>query len=278
MKHKLIFGLAAAALAFSACDDIDENDRYIPVDRPEPSDKVVLIEEFTGAMCANCPNGAAAVQQIKQTYGDQVIAVSLYPSQMPQLTRPTAVDLRTDIATEIFSAYNGVQRGLPSAMFDRTSYQGNYLQLVPTAWITPVTELLTNSTSPVDITMDCQYDKDSRKLTVDYTVDFVNAYAEDVNFQLYLLENGIVSPQLTTTGMNKEYVNNHVLRAGINGTWGDNLGSAFPLGAKETRTHEITLDAKWIPENCSVVGFLYRSSDRTVLQAAEIHHILKEQN
>lgn len=278
MKHKLIFGLAAAALAFSACDDIDENDRYIPVDRPEPSDKVVLIEEFTGAMCANCPNGAAAVQQIKQTYGDQVIAVSLYPSQMPQLTRPTAVDLRTDIATEIFSAYNGVQRGLPSAMFDRTNYQGNYLQLVPTAWITPVTELLTNSTSPVDITMDCQYDKDSRKLTVEYTVDFVNAYAEDVNFQLYLLENGIVSPQLTTTGMNKEYVNNHVLRAGINGTWGDNLGSAFPLGAKETRTHEITLDAKWLPENCSVVGFLYRSSDRTVLQAAEIHHILKEQN
>ncbi len=53
-------------MGFTACDNIDEDDRFIPVERPH-SEKTVLIEEFTGARCVNCPDGAAVVAALHET-------------------------------------------------------------------------------------------------------------------------------------------------------------------------------------------------------------------
>ena len=59
-------GLALAVL--TACDNVDENERFSgPVDITPK--KNVLIEDFTGQRCLNCPLAADAVHAMQATYG-----------------------------------------------------------------------------------------------------------------------------------------------------------------------------------------------------------------
>lgn len=267
--------ISAALLPLAACDNIDEKDRLIPVER-EHSDKVVLLEEFTGARCVNCPDGAAKVHSIleSEAFKGKVIAVSLYPEQMVQLTLPITTDLRTPEATEYFSAYDGPSKGLPCAMFDRTPFAGSVLQLDVNQWPTRVDEALktyaTPTPVPVTISMTSDFNAGDRKLEVAYTVNYVDPIAQEVSFQLWALESGIISRQSSTTGIIREYENNHVLRTALNGTWGESLGAVHGVGDKSTGTASITLPENWKPENMHVVGFLFYTHDRRVIQAHQI--------
>jgi len=268
-------------LSLASCDNISEEDRLIPIER-EHSEKVVLLEEFTGARCVNCPNAATVVHNMleSEAYADNLVAVSLYPSQMEGNTFPINVDLRTPEATELFAAYNGVSAGLPCAMIDRTPYNGQVLQTNTALWSTIVNDAMARAAAdekpPVSIELSSTYDPSTRLLTVDYEVTVVDPVAEECNMQLYLTENNITSIQLSLTGPILDYTNNHVLRRAINGTWGTSIGANLTPGTVLTGSHSVTLEQDWKEADMQVVGFVYRSSDRHVHQAALLKSIIGE--
>ena len=53
---KKIFPLIVASVAMflSSCANVDEGDRYIKVESSDAK-RAVLVEEFTGQKCINCP-------------------------------------------------------------------------------------------------------------------------------------------------------------------------------------------------------------------------------
>lgn len=272
MRTNTLYILGAAlgaSMLLASCDNIDEQDRLIPIER-EHSDKVVLVEEFTGARCVNCPTGAAKIHDMLEVNGDNMIAVSLYPSQLAELTTPWNVDLRTPEATEYYSAYNGTKIGLPCGMFDRTQYNGAFLLTDVNSWPSAFSAMHSEQAVAV-VNMTTDYDSATRTLTANYDVEYTDPVMTEVSFQLWVVENGIVSRQSTLTGIDRAYVNNHVLRGAINGTWGDSLGATHAPGSHSQGSASITLKDNWVAENVQVVGFLYRASDRHVLQA----HIVK---
>lgn len=279
MKQILCISAAAMALAFTACDNVDENERFIPLEFQE-TEKVILIEEFTGAHCANCPTGAATVAGFHDTYGDQIIAVSLYPEQLTDLTKPYNVDLRTKLASDLFGNYN-LDNKLPAVMFNRTRVDGRVLQTtLPSVWGATVYNLLNNPDdkfAPADITLTSNYDTDTRELKVNYMALFKHDVSQDVSFQVYVLENGIISRQLGPNGLLPRYENNHVLRTALNGTWGQEYGGNHQAGSSIEGTSSITLPADWNDQNIQVVGFICNTGgDHTVLHAAQIKSIISE--
>lgn len=269
MKYIKILSAAALALAMGACDNVEEPERYIPIEVPK-SDKVILIEEFTGSRCPNCPKGAETVAALHAQYGDQVIAVSLYPEQLAQLTRPfpNNVDLRSQIATDLFAQYNK-DNVLPVAMFNRESVNGVVLHKDVPTWGSIVTNLFNKDAfAPANIELATKYDATTRELTVDYDCLLTQDISDAVSFQIYVVENGITSRQSSTSGDLDNYVNNHVLRAGLNGTWGEDLGGNLKQGDKITGSVTTTLAADWVAENIQVIGFLcYTGGNRTILHA-----------
>ena len=63
-----------------------------------------------------------------------------------------------------------------------------------------------------------------------------------------------------------DYVHNHVYRASVNGTWGEEISlsaNVFPA-----LTHSIALKEDWNKANLAVVAFVYNDAEG-VLQAAE---------
>jgi len=269
-------GIASAAM-LGSCSNIDEEDRYIPIEIHH-SEKVVLVEEFTGNRCSNCPDAAKKIDDLHGIFGDNLITVSLHPYGS-HFTEPLTkrVDLRSEVATTVYQRYTA--DAFPAAMIDRTPYKGKVILTNTEVWSAAVkaqAETITDADLHLALTYPA-IDDDGKVMegsfNVSYDVNFTSVVEDEVALQLWVIENGIVGPQLTTTGRENNYVHNHVLRAAINGNDGETL--SLPEGA----THWLpsmgcdgkylyTPDEKWNMENLQVVGFIYRKSDGRVMQAA----------
>ena len=258
--------LLTGAFAISACDMIDENDRFKDVDLDIDSSKRVLLEDFTGQECVNCPAAAQIAANLKSVYKENLILVSIHAGSF---SRPT---LRTPEGTEYDSKFHPQEMGYPAGMINRTSFGGTLVFTNPDTWNVYVMEELKKEVF-VDFTMKAMYDADN--MTVQVSAEFISEQPlSNVNFQLWLTESKIIAPQKSvnpdgSVATIKDYEHNHVLRGAVNGTWGE---AVHLLGGQTTEylSPEYTLNKKWVAENMEVIGFIYNTSNNEVLQCLEI--------
>ena len=270
----LIAGLFLLAGAATGCDDIKEEDRYIKVEKPViDNPKTLLIMEFTGNNCKNCPLAAALVEEIKEDESPKkVISVGLHPygnyNTEPMLTihHEAEQDLRSQAATAIYDYY-GKPNGFPTAIFNGLASSMSGTQ---SDWKQKASEALTVSTY-ISIEAACRYDDSSRNLTVDYSIEFLDDMKRDLNVTVWLVENKILGTQMMPNGkLDFNYEHNHVLRASLNGNWGEKLNPPFNEGEKKEGSASMTLKEDWVAENCDVVIFVYRDDNKEVEQATSI--------
>lgn len=273
MKRILLYFIATTLLTgfFTACNVIDENDRYIKVTTPEPPTtavKRVLIEEFTGRKCPNCPTGAQTIADIQAYYEGRVVAVAIHAGMyaMPTGTAFRDLDLRTDAGNTYNETY--APQGYPAAMINRNTYDGVVASTIRDKWMTSVISELAGE--PVmEIIPTCSYDETTRTATITTTIEALQNMPEGLNLQIYLTESGIVAAQMNGNELINDYVHNHVLRSAVNGTWGESLVS-LPQGETKSYTHTITLPVEWNADNCHIVAFACENSgNRVVLQCNE---------
>ena len=270
----LSLGLALLASLAAGCDNIGEDERYIKVEKPVVDNpRNLLIMEFTGNSCLNCPTGAATVEQIKdEEEPGRVISVGLHPYGS-HFTEPVATihtpsrrqDLRSQAATAMFDYYQ--PSGFPAAVFNglKSSLSGS----IPD-WIQRASEALTANTY-VSIDATCDYNSETRNLTVDYTVDFLDYINRKLNVTVWLVENKIMGTQTMPNGRpDMNYEHNHVLRASLNGDWGETLGESFADGSSKSGQASMTLQEDWVAENCDVVVYVYSDSNKEVEQAVSV--------
>lgn len=259
LKNLFIYGLLGSALA--ACDSIDEKERIIgPIEFE--SQKNILIEDFTGQNCLNCPNAANAIHTMQEMYGkSHVITVAIHGGAM-------SIAAPRGLATEDGNAYvsHWDIKGFPSGLIDRSGGVNDNYETWSAAAITRL-----QLTTPIQLTLNNSYDETSRNLNIRTIIDS----EEDLGgkLQLWLVEDSIIGRQTMPNGtMKRDYPHNHVFRSTINGLWGEDI-QLTAGDAKET-THAITLDESWEPENVSIVAFVYNDSE--VLQTT-IGSILPKQ-
>lgn len=255
-----LFALSGLAFGFAACDNVDEAERFTKVERPAIARKV-LIQEFTGQMCINCPLGAATVHALQEEYPGDVIAVNLHPEDNIN-TRPMGnLNLTNPVATAYYQYYQ--PSGFPSAIIDGSGPNDKY-QL----WTQEVKNALEKESS-ADLSLETEYDDSTRELKVTYKSRFNQIYSAPLTINLWVMENGIVGPQLSGNNLLFDYVHNHVLRGSLTGDWGVQIADSFIPEDEFTATFSIILDSSWKAENCEVVGFLQNPATKSVEQSAE---------
>lgn len=267
----LTIGLLILSGFVGACDNVDEDDRYIKVEKPViDNPRNLLIMEFTGNTCLNCPTGAATVEQIKDDEAPgRVISVGLHPYGS-HFTEPVGSihtpshrqDLRSQAATALFDYYQ--PSGFPAAVFNglKSSMSGSTAD-----WIQRASEALTSMTY-VNISATPTYDAENRQLTVDYDVEFLDYVKKKLNVTVWIVENHIMGTQTMPNGKpDFNYEHNHVLRASLNGDWGETIGESFAEGDKVSGTASMTLDEEWVAENCDIVVYVYSDDNKEVEQA-----------
>lgn len=255
------FIYAAVALAFmlASCDTVDTDDRYIYVEPPQidlPPDNAdenditeaklaVLIEDFTGQNCPNCPLVVPIIESLEEQYPGLVIAVGVHSGPLGIVNIPGIAELRTDIGDEYYVSAGSPSQ--PAVSINRADPIPNWRML--TGEVSKILGL----NAPMWLRVNNSYDADSRKLSIEVRAKGFAAVSG--NLQLWLVEDGIVGYQKDGTNVTLSYVHNHVFRAAVNGTWGE----PFSIGQDEIQsvTCEIALDAGWNADNMSVVAFVY---------------------
>lgn len=259
MKLKNIFlGVATATMAMAAasCSNIDEGDRLIYV-KPAEVGRAVLIEDLTGQRCINCPTGTDIITGIIKTYGeDNVIAVGIHCGPLGFAGNSKRVGLKTDTGDEYYTHWaNGTNLGQPSAIFNRKKGKGPIDNL--NNWAAEV-GLIISEKANLSVNIANAYDAKTRKLTTKVGAFVVNGTVSG-KLQVWIVEDGIKAMQLMPDGSaNQEYIHNHVFRAAVNGTWGEDI--TVKKGETTSNDYSYVLPETWNADNISVVAFVYNGN------------------
>ncbi len=246
---KISYTLAALAMALgmASCDHIAEGDRLVYVAPVEVS-KHVLIEDFTGQYCKNCPEATEAIHSLQEVYGKtQVIAVGLYSGEFGKKKDGTLLPLTTETGCYYYDQWQVQQQ--PCLNIDRNGLTSDNGILN-----TRVTEAL-KTTTPVTIAPSVVYDETTRQASI--SVETVSSETvADAKLQVWIIEDSIVSPQVMPTGKtNTKYVHNHVFRTTVT----DRDGKPVTLEANKPVSETLTaaIDASWVAKNVSIVVFVF---------------------
>ena len=243
------FAICAAALSLMACSNIDEDDRFIEVEPVEVA-KRVLIEDFTGQRCVNCPNASEMIESLQEQYGaENIIAVGIHSGPFSKTASGRPLSLWTETGDYYFNSWNIDAQ--PTGVIDRKTVSSTYQ-----SWGTIVRDAL-QASAPLTLGATTSYDEATRTVTIN-----VNAKGVlDVTgkLQLWLIEDNITDMQAMPDGsINNNYVHNHVFRTAVNGQDGEDFSIAWD--EEKTVTSTYVLNENWKAENMSVVAFVYNNS------------------
>lgn len=276
-KKYLSFGILALFILLSfSCEEVPpilnpgggNNGGGGPVSEQK---RQVVLEEFTGVRCVNCPAASDAIEALLGVHGERLVAVSIHAGFFAVPFPDATAELENSTGTAILDLL-GEPLGYPTAVVNRREFQGEEGRYVAqSTWAGYIAEELlpdpdvrigltstyNDATGTVDIDAD---------LYVDQNIDF-----EDVRLTVYITESNIVSPQETPTGTVEDYVHKHVFRTAVTSFDGDVLNESFTVGSVVSRSLSVALDPLWQAEECSIVAIVHRGGGiQDVIQAHEI--------
>jgi len=263
MKKQIILWIASGLFFCSGCDIIKENDRLIPITGGSVSEKKVLLVDFTDQNCKNCLNATAEINNLESFFSDTIVVVSIHSNPLPY-------PLVTKEGNQYEQHFQAEDH--PAGFIDG-GINGKYVSHDPQVWGGFILERL--KTEPdVNISMASAFDEIANEATINVKLTGNNVLT-DVNLQLWLIENNITQWQLMLDGtINNDYIHNHVFRTSVNGTWGEPF--SIEAGEEKDFNYACTLKTTWKPENCMIVGFVYRPDTDETINVQEISLINKE--
>lgn len=238
---------ALFVLAFLSCTSINEADRLVYV-APAVVSRAVLIEDFTGQRCVNCPKATAEIGQLQEMYGeDNVIAVAIHSGPLAVYSNSKVTGLRTELGDAYYDFWK--VEAEPSGLVNR---RGDVSLL--NQWGTRVYEEL-QTVAPLTLALEGNVSEEQAEVTVEcIALDELKG-----KLQVWLLEDSIVAPQMLPDGtMDVNYVHHHVLRASMNGMWGTDVD--WRQGETAVLRFQSAIQPEWNVSHLTAVAFVYDSS------------------
>ena len=241
-------------LGIFGCNKISENERLSVVNLDDLK-KVAVLLDFTGWSCTNCPQAAQEASRLQGFFPQNLIVVSLHPYGS-HWTEPSgdALDLRSEAATAYFDFF-GRPDAFPVGMVDFAKYNDNLL-IDRNLWAAATAKRVVLETG-VNLEMTCSLDE--RKVTINANI--MNKTNENLSLILWLTESKIYGQQYNNGILENNYEHNHVLRAAINGIWGESIS--------ENYTKEYIINQNWNIDNCSIIGVII-NAEKEIVAAKEI--------
>lgn len=254
-----ISAIALVCIALTACNEVDPDDRFEEL--PAVSCKrTVLLEEFTGQGCTNCPDAHRLVANLHEQYGEQLVSVAIHAGSFGMAEGSLGDQFQglmmVPDGDEYAKTWNVV--AYPSAVVNRCS--GTLSQ--KNDWPTWIRDEITRE-SPIELAVKAHIDDDGN---IAIETDVKGLSAVKGKLQLWITESSIKSFQVDNGKYLTDYEHNHVYRASVNGLWGEDL--SLNNGEERVLSHSYTPRDIWVKSNLAVVAFVYTDADG-VLQAAE---------
>lgn len=265
MKLYSILSLSLYVLCVSCSEQLEDysnivkpavDSAYIAAVTEAPQTKKILIEEFTGVKCQNCPTGHTEVKNLIAANPDKIIAISLHSNFLGTKYSFSQFDLLNEEAEKLYKEYGASSK--PAAMIDRVKY--NNLQVLSrTEWSAALTPLKTKTT-PVNIHIKNTYSESKRSVRVRATIHFTENMADDLKYTVFVVENNITTAQLQPDGtIDTFYKHAHVLRKTLTDFNGNTLAAPIVKSKTFIKEFDYILKADQKAENMQIAVAVHKS-------------------
>lgn len=268
-------GLVFSGLLMNSCDKV-ENPIVPPLeidttlypgnwsDYPWPvfgtntnTDRNVLLEDFTGHKCPNCPAAATLAANIEAANPGRVFVASIHASPGDAFQGVSTPgdgeypyykwDFTTDAGDAYVTDINGFI-GNPVGMISRTiSPEGTNWNHVTSSWTNEVNSILQANDLKVNLQQEINFYPSTNGLFVHVEAEAMEQVSANVSIVSYFIQKDLVAEQ--KNGANTEYYYHHhnVMAGAISPIYGEPIFSSAATGEK------FQVDFSYaIPENDSI--------------------------
>ncbi len=244
--------------------------------------KRILLEDYTGHTCPNCPTAGKTARDLKEQYPDQVVLMAVHAGWFARTYPESGVaqifnyDFRTPAGTEWDAYFGNGNAGNPNGLVNRLKVNNKFV-IRPSEWNGVIAEALTQNPL-IDLQVVVDYDPDtaSNKLCVHTKTYFLQPVDRNLKLEAVIIEDSIIAAQknndaaIGPVGDILDFVHMHVMRDALNGTWGTTIASVGTLNPETViKTIQSVLPDNFVAKNCHIVVFVSDADTKEVLQAAE---------
>jgi len=250
--------------------------------------KNVLIEDFTGHLCLNCPDAARELDAIHDTYWGQIIGIAIHVSKSFGRPYPASAtnfqyDFRTQWGYDWDTFYGISAMGLPRGMVNRIGYPNNH-KLGKDEWATEVLNELNK-----EVNFGININTTTNSITINSKV--LNNVNGDYNLVICLTESNIINWQKDGQENVEDYEHNHVLRTVLTD---ESLSSSISYIAGQeiekiinydlTSLEQFNIDystntaelgngnaGNWNASNMSIIAYIYNTNTKEIVQVEEAY-------
>lgn len=273
MKQLLLsLGIFTLLFMTPSCDVIDQPFKGNVQDTTSTQQqRNVLIEDFTGHRCKNCPKASKAIEALVDAYGLRIIGLAIHAG--PGNFTNTNTDYPTDFTTPEGKAIQNFfgTNFLPVGMVNRENWtaSGNGHWSPYTNWPTLSSEAID---STLNIALEASASVNNGNLEVSAKGLPQMGLLHDLNIAVLIKESNIVSPQLMPDDTrDSNYVHMNVLRDYVTDTWGESFGTSPMLpGDTLSGNYTIAWNSDWVQSNAAVVVYVFNPTNYRILQVIEI--------
>jgi hypothetical protein len=270
-----VLAFAIGSFGWMSCEKIDEPikvvDHKIYPENPDDTlffkDSIsttlrqVLLEEFTGHLCVNCPEASLMIHTLAASLDHRLIIYTAHagPFATPQPNTVFDADFTNTVSNRLNLDF-GIW-AYPSAMIDRKPYQNSYT-ILKDDWESNVNSELAKP-NVANLKLISTWFPKLSTLTITTETEFIAEPAGQYKLAIYLVEDSIIAPQRNNkpfigadTLMN--YVHHNVLRDAINGAYGEYLTESSGLATGEiyTKRYNYVVNPDWNIEHCNIIAYL----------------------
>jgi thiol-disulfide isomerase/thioredoxin len=280
---KLLLSLSVCTILFSACK---EKAPYVRLTPEPPKSEIfyilspvpaaeqhnVLVEDFTGASCPNCPAAHETLEQIVEAQNatsKRVNVISLYITNYPQTEPPhgAKMDFRDSTATEIQKNIFQSLLGMPIGGVDRRPFGASattVYQCAPSDWSSAIQSRLSLADS-INLDITSTYDAATGKAKVITKVTYLYPTTQMHNLSIAIVEDSFVDVQEDNrlpSYKDTAYHFNDIYRGMITSVpFGDVIAAAQPdkvAGFTCETTYNIDVPSRLNPANCRLIAFVHK--------------------
>lgn len=239
--------------------------------------KKVLIEEYTGHLCSNCPAASLLLHQLKDVYGIQLTIIAVHAGYNANLVSPNYLtDFRTTVGNDLNTFFE--VDIAPQGVVNRRKFNNNsYYPIDKEAWGPAIAEVLAEE-QQAKIKVEKTYNNVDSMVNVTAKLEFFSEISDPINLSVYVIEDSVIAyqknndPNIGSTPEIPNYAHMHVLRGALNNTWGDEvLATGSSNGLKITKTIQGKLPNKVKNvNNVNLVVFLHNANTKEIIQVEEV--------
>lgn len=202
-----------------------------------PSNRVAVLEDFTGVRCGYCPDGHKRAKAIEDAMPDKFVIIAVHSGGY---AAPAAgwMNFTTIGGTAIHNQANPA--GYPAGTMNRMSAMSLGVNAMDATrsnmtmdrgqWANAAAKVVTLP-SPVNIGAKAVYEAAKKRIAITYDLYYTADETVPNNINIMLLQDKIISKQSGGTPSDK-YEQNHVLRDMPLGNWGETITTPTTKGSR----------------------------------------------